>query len=265
MRLIAWLLSWTPLWLAEIWCWKLAWVWWLVLPIRKRKAVANLRACFPELPPGPTLRRSLREILLGYVELLRHRRAPIEVVYEDIELLVEPARRGEGTLVVAGHGGSWDLVVAAFPKAYQVPVSIYVKPPASPAVAGIIEEIRVDLGLKLLPPDGSMLAGLRDLKRGHVLVFPLDQRRNQGVPVPFFGRPAWTSPALALAAARTGAKVVGVWQWREGLGRHRLRCYPLELSGDRDQDMRTLNGFIEDRIRERPHAWLWLHDRWRQP
>ncbi len=265
VRAVAWTLARTPLWLASALCWMLAWTWWLLLPIRKKVAVANLESCFPELPAGPTLRRSLAEILLGYVELLRHRRAPIDVVYEDIELLVEPARRGEGTLVVAGHGGSWDLVVSAFPGAYDVPVSIYVKPPASLALAALIEELRVELGLKLLPPDGSMLAGLRDLKRGSVLVFPFDQRRNQGIPSPFFGRTACTSPALALAARRTGARVVGVWQWREGLGRHRLRCYPIELVGDREQDTATLNRFIEDRIRERPHGWLWLHDRWRTP
>ncbi len=265
MRALVWLLERCPLRLASLMCWKLAWIWWLVLPVRRAVAVANLRACFPELPPGPTLRRSLAEILLGYVELLRHRRRPLELVYEDIELLTEPAGRGEGTLVVAGHGGSWDLMVAGFPRAFDVPVSIYVKPPASPTLAALIEELRVHFGLKLLPPDGSMLAGLRDLKRGSVLVFPLDQRRNQGIPSPFFGRPAWTSPALALAARRTGAKVVGVWQWREGLGRHRLRCYPIALVGEREQDTATLNRFIEDRVRERPHGWLWLHDRWRTP
>jgi KDO2-lipid IV(A) lauroyltransferase len=40
----------------------------------------------------------------------------------------------------------------------------------------------------------------------------------------------------------------------------------LEDTGDRDADVeagvRRINAFIEERVRERPHEWFWVHKRW---
>jgi len=99
-----------------------------------------------------------------------------------------------------------------------------------------------------------------------VVVFLLDQRHNQGQPVPFFGREAWTSRALALVAARSGCPVFGAWAWREGLGRHRFVVEaPLETTGDLVRDTSLFMSFYAAHIAARPASWLWLHDRWRRP
>jgi len=264
--LIVRLLAWIPLPFAAAMAWSLSWTWWLVLPIRRRVAVANLRRAFPQLPPGPTLRRAVREILLGYTELLRHFRDPVEIAWEGVDPIRERHARGQGTVIIAAHAGSWDLAVAAFPKSQQVPLSIFVKPPTQPDVAALIEDLRQEAGLFLLPPDKSMKRAYDALDEGHMVVFTMDQRRNQGIPVPFFGAPAWTSPAAAAAHARTGAPVFGCWQWREGIGKHRVRFYgPLEMTGEVEEDTARLTAWYEERLRERPHGWLWLHDRWKVP
>jgi Kdo2-lipid IVA lauroyltransferase/acyltransferase len=40
----------------------------------------------------------------------------------------------------------------------------------------------------------------------------------------------------------------------------------LEDTGARERDIETgvrrINGFIEDRVRARPHEWFWVHKRW---
>jgi KDO2-lipid IV(A) lauroyltransferase len=40
----------------------------------------------------------------------------------------------------------------------------------------------------------------------------------------------------------------------------------LERTGDRAADMeagvRKVNAFIEERVRERPEEWFWVHKRW---
>ncbi|HJN75809.1 MAG TPA: lysophospholipid acyltransferase family protein [Myxococcota bacterium] len=265
-RAAAWVLGRIPLPLARLCAWALSWIWWLLVPIRRNVAAANLSRAFPELPPGPTLRRTVAEILLGYTELLRHFRDPVHIEWEGVDPIRERHARGEGTLVIGSHSGSWDLAMAAFPKSQEVPLSVFVKPPAQGEVARVIADIRDKAGLYLLPPGSSMRHAYEALDAGHMVIFVMDQRRNQGIPVPFFGQPAWTSPAAAAAHARTGVPVFGCWQWREGTGRHRVRFYgPLELSGDVEDDTARLTRWYEERLRERPHGWLWLHDRWRVP
>jgi lauroyl/myristoyl acyltransferase len=37
------------------------------------------------------------------------------------------------------------------------------------------------------------------------------------------------------------------------------------MVGDTETDTATILGLCEKRIRERPHGWLWQHDRWKVP
>lgn len=267
VRGLAWLLGRLPLRLAAGMAWALAWLWWWVLPVRRAVAVKNLGACFPGLPPGPTLRRMMAELILGYVELLHHVRAPLPgLTFEGFEPLAARARAGQGSLVLASHGGAWDLCGLATAQATGIPTTVIAKPPASPAVAALIRQVREGGGLELLPPRGSMGRVMEALSEGRVVIFFLDQRHNQGVLTPFFGRDALTAPSLAIAAARAGVPVFPVWQRRVGLGAHHVRLYPpFTLSGDFHRDTATFLCFVEERIREEAHAWLWLHDRWRRP
>ncbi|MCB9759346.1 MAG: lysophospholipid acyltransferase family protein [Alphaproteobacteria bacterium] len=267
IKAAAWLLARAPLGMMAAVCRLLAWVWWTLVPVRRDLAVQNLQRVFPALPPGPTLRRCVAELALGYVELLRfdRTRAPMPAL-EGADWIRARAAAGQGTLMLAGHGGSWDLCGLATAVQTGVPTSVIAKPPSHPGVAALVRQIRERGGLELLAPSGSMTRVYEALSEGRVVIFFLDQRHNAGLPVPFFGRPAWTAPSLAAAARRSGCPVVGVWQWREGVGRHRVRAWPpFALTGDIDQDTRTFQAFYEDRVRERPHAWLWLHDRWRSP
>ncbi len=236
----------------------LGWLWWTLLPVRKRLAVANYRACFPERSPAE-LRRTVGELVLGYLELARGRRAELR----DWEML-----RGGG-LVLAGHGGAWDLCLVSV--AAAVPITVFVRTPTNRLAARLLERARQGVDLELLPPRGSMEAAYRALDRGRVVVFVQDQRHNAGLAVPFFGRPALTSPAFGAMAWRTRAPLFGAWQGREPDGQHWLQIerLPWEIPADRDEAIQTLTArsqaFYAEKIRLRPYSWLWLHDRWKIP
>jgi len=97
----------------------------------------------------------------------------------------------------------------------------------------------------------------------------VDQKMNNGIAVPFFGRPAMTAPALAQLALRFDCPVVPARVVRLNGAHFQLIVYPpLEVAktGDREHDTLTLmtqvNTMIEGWIRERPEQWLWLHNRW---
>ncbi len=235
--------------------WLLGWLWWLVLPVRKRLAVDNFRRAFPEHAPGE-LRRTVGEIVMAYVHLLLGRRAEVE----GAELLVG------GGIIVAGHGMNWDIAMVTVGE--RAPLTIFVKPPSNRFAAWAIERWRRAAGVELLPPHGSMAAAYDALDRGRFVVFVQDQRHNKGIAVPFFGRPALTSPAMAAMAWRSRRPIFGVWQ-RCDRGRYTVSVerLPWPVPDDREQAIIELTArtqrFYEDRIRTAPYGWLWLHKRWK--
>ena len=217
-------------------------------------AIQNYRIAFPSRSPSQ-LRTTVGNMVWSYVELAMGRRASIE----GIELL-----RGGG-ICLAGHGGAWDLALIS--AATELPVTIFVKPPSNRLAAWLITRARMRAGIELLPPAGSTQAALQALRQGRVLVFVQDQRHNRGIPVDFFGKSAWTSQGFGRIAMKSGAKLFGAWQWRNKKGHH-LRFEKLYASPPEDTNeaieylTQYSQQFYEQKIREHPCDWLWLHNRW---
>jgi Kdo2-lipid IVA lauroyltransferase/acyltransferase len=116
--------------------------------------------------------------------------------------------------------------------------------------------------------DGARQA-MKVLQENKPLGMLVDQKMNDGIPVPFFGSEAMTAPALAQLAFRYDCIVLPAWVERlEGV-RFRVTVEPplaFTKSGERMVDARNamtkVNARIEDWIRARPGQWLWLHRRW---
>ncbi len=97
----------------------------------------------------------------------------------------------------------------------------------------------------------------------------VDQKQNDGIPVPFFGRDAMTAPAIGRLALRFNCPVVPIRTERLDGARFRFTVLPpIELAptGDGAFDvaaaMARINALIEEWVRARPGQWLWLHRRW---
>lgn len=268
MKVAVWLMARTPLGFASGFCWTLTWLWYTVVPIRKAVAVRNYRHAFPGRPHGPDLRRMMQGLLLGYFELFHEMRRPgrIRVSYRGADTLLAHLASGKGAFLLAAHYGSWDLLGPMTNRDLQLPASTVVKVPHQKAAAALIERIRRAMTMELLPPRDCMAAIYAQIEQGRVIVMLLDQRHNRGIPVPFFGRPAWTSPAMAAAAAKTGAPVFTLHYYRVGTAEHVVEVGgPLSLSGELAADTAQFQQAYETEIRRRPHNWLWMHDRWRAP
>lgn len=112
-------------------------------------------------------------------------------------------------------------------------------------------------------------AALGHLRQGGYLAMLVDQKLNDGIAVPFFGRPAMTTPALAGFALHFRCPLIGAHVRRLGPARLQVVVEPplaLPDSGDRAADIAALtlrvNQTLEGWIRAQPEAWLWLHRRW---
>ena len=260
-------LSRTPLTVAWWFSRTLAWLWWLVFPIRRAVAIDGFSNAFPDLPAGPNLRRSVAELVMGYIELFQEIRRPfVTLTVENAGVVHEHLGKNQGMIFVAGHFGSWDLLGPMVCRDEALPATVVVKTPRWKPAADFVRDLRLDFGMGLLPPRGSFPRIMEEVSSGRIVVFLLDQRYNKGIPIPFFGRSAWTSPVVTVAAQRSGVPVVGLDYWREGVGDHRARFTgPLEMVGDIEIDSATIQRYYEECIRERPHSGLWLHDRGKQP
>jgi Kdo2-lipid IVA lauroyltransferase/acyltransferase len=248
-------------------------LWFEALPIRRRVALDNLGHAFPELPRRQhrlIAARAFEHVAITVLELFwlgrRHRRALERVI--SVEGLDEYDRiRGEGRGVVAvtAHLGNWDLLACSQALA-GVPLSVVTKELGAPGLSRLWMERRRDAGVTLVPARGSALAILRTLRRGEVVGLIVDQRTpadEGGALIPFFGRPAWTTLAPHVLAARTGAALLPVWSSRRRDGTHVVRIGPeIALEPTPEATMTAINELVERWIRWHPEQWLWHHRRW---
>lgn len=192
----------------------------------------------------------------------------------NIELIgVENARnaiaKGRGGLFVSGHCGNWELMPRCIKDIGQKGTLVY-RPPNNPYVDAWIAGQRRH-GLPTLAAKGGegARAIIQTLKDGAFLAMLVDQKMNNGISVPFFGRPAMTPIGAPSLSLRHKAPIVPAWCERQPNQRFKVTIYPeIEQpnTGDRERDTYELalrlNQFLEARIRENPMNWLWLHSRW---
>jgi len=110
---------------------------------------------------------------------------------------------------------------------------------------------------------------VRHLRGGGSVAMLVDQKMNDGIAVPFFGRDAMTAPAIARLALRFHCPIVPIRTERLDGVRFRFTVLPpieVTVTGDQDADvlaiMTRINGVLESWVRARPEQWLWLHRRW---
>lgn len=110
---------------------------------------------------------------------------------------------------------------------------------------------------------------LKGMRAGMPFVYPPDQDQGikDGAFIPFFGVPAATMTSVARIAQMTGAKVVpSITRLLPGGAGYVLTFYPAwenYPSGDDIADTRRVNEFIEQRVREMPEQYFWLHKRFK--
>lgn len=177
--------------------------------------------------------------------------------------------KASGTLFLSGHLANWELMpIAAAQWGYQG--GIVYRPPNNPYVDRYISRQRSLLGPK---EQISKHFGTRRifslLRSGQAIYMLVDQKTNEGIPAPFFGRDAMTTPVPAALALKMGARILFVSNKRLGGARFHVTVHPpLEFtpSGDQDRDVRDLtfaiNARMEEMVRADPSQWLWIHRRW---
>lgn len=178
---------------------------------------------------------------------------------------------GKGALLTTGHFGCSEM--AMYPLALRMGNFVGIaRQMDNPHIDAHVSAVRERFGIEIMHKKGVAHRMLNAYRRGKRLAVMIDQHvhPNLGIQVPFFGRPAWTTPILAMISLRTGAPVVPFCCLpADEPGRYRLVIRPpIEPEGEgpgavQEMTRRYLSA-VEDDILMRPELWMWMHRRWRE-
>ena len=177
--------------------------------------------------------------------------------------------KGHALMFLSGHFANWEMMpILAEQSGYEG--ATVVRPPNNPLVARYIERQRGLNGPKAqIAKHNAVRRMIGFLKGGKALFMLVDQKNNEGLGAPFFGRIAMTTPAPAALALKLKAKILIAANRRVDGARFHVTVRPgpdFTPSGDETADIQALTEILTARIeaivRDDPAQWLWIHRRW---
>lgn len=244
-----------------------------------RRGEDNLRMIFPEWN-DEKIRETIKAVWenLGrtaaeyaHLEKLRVAGENPRIICEGGEKVIRIVQSHGRAIFVTGHFANWE-VTGITAHELQLRFGVIYRALNNPLIDEMIIKKRGAVMTRRQIPKG--MAGARPmidlLKDGYSIAMLADQKLNLGgIPVPFMGRTAMTSPAAARLAVRFKLPVMPIVAVRTGGAHFRVIVrdpIPFEPTGDLHADVETLtikiNEALEHEIRAHPGQWLWLHRRW---
>ncbi|MBB5773158.1 KDO2-lipid IV(A) lauroyltransferase [Brevundimonas vesicularis] len=241
----------------------------------QKTVMRNLRIAFPDMPAAEREALALAQWAqtgrtfaeLAVMDHLTPEGGRVEVV--GMERLQTLRDSGKPAVLISGHLANFE-VMAAVIMASGVPCQVTYRAANNPYVDALIRQSRERYGIRLFAPKGDgtreLMAGM---KRGDSIALLVDQKYNQGPEVEFFGQPVNASPGAARLALKFDTVMLPLSVVRLPGVRFRVTAHePIVVNQSEDKAADTLAGiqaanrFVEDRVKEHPVDWFWVHKRW---
>src|SRR5215213_453625 len=248
----------------------------------RRTGAINLRLAFPEKTEDERARllrecfNSLGRELGVFSQMATRSREEIKQLmeaegWENLE--TARAEHGAGLIYVTGHLGAWEMTSFGI-SLLGYPLTFLVRRLDNPMIEQLVDEVRTKFGNKTIDKFSaarSMVKLLRSGEQALGLLPDLNTLDDEAIFVDFFGVPAATTFVIAKLAVRTNTTLVPFFApWSEEKGKYLLIVgppIPAECTGDEEADVRRLTieitRRVENRIRQFPGQWLWIHKRWK--
>ena len=241
-----------------------------------RTAKRNLTLAFPEMGEAEralvldgqweNFGRYIAE--MSFMDRLTYDSDRVEVV--GMEKLRALGRQDMPSVFISGHFSNMEIMPSVI-LAAGINCVITGRAANNPYVNERVVESRRRYGVTLYAPKGS--DGTRELltslKGGVSVALMNDQKNNQGVAALLFGHLCHTASGPTKLALRSSGMLQPLSVTRLKGARFRVTVHDpivLERTGDRAADVeagvRRVNAFMEQRIREQPTEWWWMHRRW---
>jgi KDO2-lipid IV(A) lauroyltransferase len=249
-----------------------------ILPGRRRIALKNLEIAFgkekSEAERKRICRRSFVNLVYSGTEFLFMERIAKDwknrFIFEGDQMIDDCIRRKQAFFVFGGHLGGW-MMIAMVPQRFGVSGGVVIRPQRNPYIDAFIRRLVAKAKGVMINTRGTGKQIEKMIMDGWLIGFYMDQesRRKMGIPVDFFGMPAYSHVVPGYLAWKHKIPMFPFWMPRIKPGYFKAIYRPsieFTYSGDKEKDIRDVTQRIvkevENTIREYPEQWLWAHNRW---
>ncbi|MEM7563216.1 MAG: lipid A biosynthesis acyltransferase [Pseudomonadota bacterium] len=239
-------------------------------------ARTNISRCLPELSESEAddlLRKYFSCQGIDLVESLNiwasngFKLAEQHLEVEGLEHIEAALRQDRGVILIGSHFSNVDMgavLMAYIGQKYNLfDFSVTYRPQKDPVFDGLMKRGRLRY-FKQVIPSSELRPIVQELKNKHWVWFApdMDIDRKNAVFVPFMGIEAATTTAISRLAKMTNAMVIPYRNTRtENRFEYRVKISP-PLTGfpsdDIVADTTRINQFIEEQVRSKPEAYLWI-------
>jgi KDO2-lipid IV(A) lauroyltransferase len=208
-------------------------------------------------------------LLLDSLWIWRNPEKALKLVeVEDWDLVESAISEGHGLVMLTPHLGGFEIIPRVL--AQHFPATILYRPSRQEWLNEVVEEGRAYPNMHFVPTNLNGVRQMsRALTRGEAIGILPDQvpSGGEGVWVPFFERPAYTTPLPARLANRNNTPIVMFTAKRKGIGKGWLmqatRLTP--LSEDTYIAATQINVAIENAVLVAPEQFIWSYNRYKHP
>jgi len=272
---LLWVIRLLPMALIGALAWLLGSVAYLLATDRRYVGLTNLRACFPELTEAERrsmLRANFRYMMrlaleYGVVWWSSAQRLARLVTIKNLHYVTDLRERGEDVILFYPHFVGFEMCVYALNQSLPL-VSVYSQQKNEAMDAQIYQGRQRYNNAYIVSRQEGLRRIIKAMRKNHTPFLYLpdqDYGARDSIFVKFFGIDTATITGLSRISQLARAKVVPAIARRVG-NRCELEFFPAWdnfPSDDVVADTQRMNSFLEQRIREQPEQYFWLHKRFK--
>lgn len=256
----------------------LAFIFYYLIPLRKKVVIKNLRIAFPDKSEKELkkfVRKAYENLFLVLVEILLLPYLSEDKIYEmveieNIKLIEEALSREKGLIFVSAHFGNWEILALAAALKLKKPFMIVTKPLRNNLVDQYINNWRCKYGNSIIPLNKSIKNIFKALIDKKIIALLADQRAStNSLQLKFFDKLTHVYEGPATLSVKTGAPLILGMAIREDFLKYKVELTPIPIPEDKNDNEKIISmtenyiTLLEIYIRKYPDHWLWFHNRWR--
>ncbi len=249
---------------------KLAQLFYNHLVIRQKEARKNIAIAFPRYS------EARRELILknSYIFFIRNTMQFLSfpkgfqnahITVNGKEYLDKALTKKKGVILVTGHFGVWEIMLAWF-GLNQYSMLVVGQKQKNSGADTFVNQLRENTGIKMIPRKSSLEFMYEALARNNILTLASDQdAKKRGIFVKFFSLPASTPKGAGRFHLEYGSPLIFVTCHLERPNNHVVDILPIPTDSNSNiaSITQSFTLMLENIITAYPEQYFWFHRRWK--